>query len=79
MLALSLHNIDVGKVENLLLNEKDKSVVPVGGSKRQLSSTSHLSITVPCKIFQKSSTRYNITVSPVDASIPHYYFNCIIF
>lgn len=62
MLALSLHNIDVGKVENLLLNEKDESVVPVGGSKRQLSSASHLSITVPCKSFQKSSTRYNITV-----------------
>jgi hypothetical protein len=64
MLALSLHNIDVGKVENLSMNEEIDPGTPVRGRQDQLkSSASHLSITVPCKPFRNSSVTYNITVS----------------
>ena len=64
MLALSLHNIDVDKVENLSMNEEIDPGTPVRGRQNQLKSyASHLSITVPCKPFRKSSISYHITVS----------------
>jgi len=67
MLALSLHNIDVDKVENLSMNEEIDPGTPVRGRQNQLKSyASHLSITVPCKPFRKSSISYNITVVFMD-------------
>ena len=79
ILALALHNVRIGNVEDHTLNgnsssEKavDEGVVDstdkkaVDGPDRKTSETtsaSHLSITLPCKSFPNSSTRYNITVS----------------
>ena len=79
ILALALHNVRIGNVEDHILNDNSRSekavdevVVDstdkkaVGGPDRTTSETtssSHLSITLPCKSFPNSSTRYNITVS----------------
>mmetsp|Transcript_23764 Transcript_23764/g.40621 ORF Transcript_23764/g.40621 Transcript_23764/m.40621 type:complete len:316 (+) Transcript_23764:435-1382(+) len=58
MLALSLHNIGIVEVETFTLDDEQD------GDKKESSSnaTSHLCITLPCKLFQNSSTRYNITI-----------------
>lgn len=78
ILALALHNVRIGNVEDHILNDNSSSEKAVdegvvnptdkkgGGPDRTTSETtsaSHLSITLPCKSFPNSSTRYNITVS----------------
>jgi len=77
MLALALHNIGIVEVENFSLDEQeetndDSSEVAEASSlevaeaavadNEKLRSPSHLSITLPCKLFRNSSTRYNITI-----------------
>ncbi len=50
MLALSLHDVGVVEAETIGVDENTSG------------ASSHLSITLPCKMFRNSSTRYNITV-----------------
>lgn len=65
MLALSLHNIGIVEVEDFALmnqgEERRAEMEQVVSAER--SPASHLSITLPCKAFRDTATRYNITVS----------------
>ena len=73
ILALALHNVRIGNVEHHILNYNSSSEKPVDAvvdstekavdGPDRTTSASHLSITLPCKSFPNSSTRYNITVS----------------
>ena len=79
MLALALHDIGIVEVENFSLDEQEEendsldeqedesssevAEAAVVDNEKVRSSSSHLSITLPCKLFRNSSTRYNITVS----------------
>ena len=67
ILALALHNVRIGNVEDHILNDNSRSEKAVDegvvDGPDRTTSASHLSITLPCKSFPNSSTRYNITVS----------------
>ena len=74
MLALSLHDVGIVEVEKFSLGdgnpELDIDQVSSSGcsaaaenNEEVTSSSSHVSITLPCRVFPNSSTRYNITVS----------------
>ena len=72
ILALALHNVRIGNVKDHILNDnnsRSEKAVDEGvedspdRTTSESTSESHLSITLPCKSFPNSSTRYNITVS----------------
>ena len=82
MLAMALHNVSIVDVEDFTLCDESSSVEEeeVVGDKRKrkvtkeedaTASSSHLSITLPCKSFHGTSTRYNITVSSIYECIVH--------
>mmetsp|Transcript_27837 Transcript_27837/g.58806 ORF Transcript_27837/g.58806 Transcript_27837/m.58806 type:complete len:332 (+) Transcript_27837:508-1503(+) len=74
MLALSLHNIGIVEVETFTLDDEKDGRGAVGSAMTlptwkelhkkcaRSSPISHLSITLPCKLFQNCLTRYNITI-----------------
>ncbi|KAL3806436.1 LOW QUALITY PROTEIN: hypothetical protein ACHAXA_002807 [Cyclostephanos tholiformis] len=79
MLAMSLHDVPIVEVEVFPpIDNKNASFSFKGGEVVKLdddlenkpgsSSSSHLSITLPCKSYHDSSTRYNITIMLVDAA-----------
>lgn len=63
MLALALHNnIGIVKVENCSVDDQGESSSAAEDDEKA-SSPSHLSVSLPCRSFCSSSTRYTITVS----------------
>lgn len=74
MLAMALHNVSIVDVEDFTLVDEssaaEEEVDEAVGDKRKRkaakeedATSSHLSITLPCKSFFGTRTRYNITVS----------------
>ncbi len=82
MLAMSLHNVPIVEVEVFSpIDKKNASFdsfeeegvlldVDLAKMPRPSSSSSHLSITLPCKSFHGSSTRCNITVRNCNHFLP---------
>jgi hypothetical protein len=69
MVALSLHNIGVAEVEHFVPGENQtgaSSEAELDQNGVELSSSSHLSITLPCKAFRRSSVKFNITIVFMD-------------
>lgn len=77
MLALALHNINISGVEEFTLDESGRSSnageTTTDGNKSTISSSSHLSITLPCRQLSHDlphlSTGYNITVVFMNATV----------
>ena len=80
---MALHNVSIVDVEDFTLDDDESTTEEdeVVGDKRKRKaakeeditppSPSHLSITLPCKSFHGTRTRYNITVSNRYVCIVH--------
>jgi hypothetical protein len=89
MLAMSLHDVPIVEVEVFPpIDNKNASFSFKGGEVVKLdddlenkpgsSSSSHLSITLPCKSYHDSSTRYNITVRYCHHQVLHFYHSIFV-